>query len=582
MQKNNKTITMVLLIFLAFVFFYHLFLGRFGLTFSDEGHFLYSAQLINEGELPYKDYWIEQTPGSFYIQAIIFKIFGASIMTGRVSMAALAVIITLLLFIISKKLAPFPYNLIPSVLYCFWGISQMNIPWYSHYALLFCLIAAYFFINYLDKKRLIWLFYSALSTGICILMKQNLGAGCFLGIIIFLLITKKPRIDFLKKAFILFLGTAAPFLIMAAIYYNYHAINDLLYHIFSVASISTKTRLSLKVFPDIELPSITIIAFYLWLISCVYLFLVKKTRRALTTSFLELLVIILVVTFTPKLRQAAHLRHYLSFGLMSMIFNIPALCLLLAILKFRENRAFLFIVVFSSAYFLISLILGKDLIHVVAHLPVCFIAMSLIAFEFAKYLNKKFKKPAFLKISLIALPVFFIAMRGVFASINNEVQYVESLPKYKMAHKIESIARAKGIYVEEEKGRQTEQLINYVQSITDKNDYIFVFSSGQMIYFLTERKHPFIQTFFHDEIFYKENQPKVIEAVKEKNVRYVVLWNEKTDLAKWAQDKDSKYDIISKFILDNYKPDKDFGRFSVWVRKSQTAAVNLSNKPQKP
>ena len=591
MQKNSKPITAVILIFLAFVLFYHLFWAKFGLTFSDEGHFLYSAQLINEGELPYRDYWIEQTPGSFYLQSLIFKITGASIMAGRLSMVALAIIICLLMFIISRKLAPFPYSLIPAVIYCFWGISQINIPWYSHYALFFCLLGAYFLSNYINRKKLIWAFYSGLAIGMCVLMKQNLGAACFLGTNAFLLLEKiicartnqlNTWSSLLKKIFTLSVGAAIPFFVMVGIYYKYNALHNLFYHVFGVAWISTKTRLSLKLFPDIELPSITILTSYLWLVASLYFLLTKRLRRFSITAVIGIIIIGLTVAFTPKLQQWHNVRHYFAFGVISAVFNIPAICLLTGLFSFiswfkklkplegNANVIFLFVVIYSSCYFLTSLILGRDYIHIVEHIAPCFLPLAFIAFKSDISLQKKFgyKNAVFFKICLIAIPILLVAIRGAFASANNEIQYVESLPKYKMDYKIEKVPRAKGIYIEEEKGRQVEALINYLQAVTAKDDYIFLFSSGQMIYFLAERRHPYIQTFFHDEIFYKENQPVVIEKIKEKNVRYVVIWNEKTNLSTWAQDEDCKYRLISKFLLDNYRTLKDFGRFSVWEKKN--------------
>lgn len=58
--------------------------NRMVLGAIDEGILLEPAQRIAAGAVPYKDLFIHMGPGSYWIQALVFKLFGASIETARI------------------------------------------------------------------------------------------------------------------------------------------------------------------------------------------------------------------------------------------------------------------------------------------------------------------------------------------------------------------------------------------------------------------------------------------------------------------------------------------------------------------
>jgi hypothetical protein len=51
---------------------------------NDEGILLDAAQRVAGGERPYVDFWAYMTPGSYWLQAIIFRFFGISLLSARV------------------------------------------------------------------------------------------------------------------------------------------------------------------------------------------------------------------------------------------------------------------------------------------------------------------------------------------------------------------------------------------------------------------------------------------------------------------------------------------------------------------
>lgn len=50
---------------------------------NDEGILLDAAQRVAGGERPYVDFWAYMSPGSYWLQAAVFRIFGVSLLTGR-------------------------------------------------------------------------------------------------------------------------------------------------------------------------------------------------------------------------------------------------------------------------------------------------------------------------------------------------------------------------------------------------------------------------------------------------------------------------------------------------------------------
>ena len=50
---------------------------------NDEGILLDAAQRIAAGQRPYVDFWTYMSPGSYWLQAVVFRLFGISLLAGR-------------------------------------------------------------------------------------------------------------------------------------------------------------------------------------------------------------------------------------------------------------------------------------------------------------------------------------------------------------------------------------------------------------------------------------------------------------------------------------------------------------------
>src|ERR1700691_477965 len=68
----------------AFLLLWLLYGNRLILGTNDEGIYLDAAERILHGQKPYVDFFGYMSPGSFWIQALAFQLFGVTLAAGRV------------------------------------------------------------------------------------------------------------------------------------------------------------------------------------------------------------------------------------------------------------------------------------------------------------------------------------------------------------------------------------------------------------------------------------------------------------------------------------------------------------------
>src|SRR6266853_699156 len=63
---------------------------RYSSLEPDEGILLQGGQRILDGQIPYRDFFSFYTPGSFYLTALLFRIFGDSMGVARTALTLVA------------------------------------------------------------------------------------------------------------------------------------------------------------------------------------------------------------------------------------------------------------------------------------------------------------------------------------------------------------------------------------------------------------------------------------------------------------------------------------------------------------
>src|SRR5882762_9487642 len=143
----------------------------------DEGYFLDLADRVRLGAVPYRDFSTYYTPGIFYLFALTMKVFGTSVLPIRYLMAVLRAGAMVLMFGLTRRVAPWPWPLVPGVVLLaldHWPIEPEPHP--SWPAIVACLITLELVAQHQGDARLRWLGLAGAMAGLSFLFKQNVGA----------------------------------------------------------------------------------------------------------------------------------------------------------------------------------------------------------------------------------------------------------------------------------------------------------------------------------------------------------------------------------------------------------------------
>src|SRR5580692_2142047 len=104
-EKMTRVSRLAAAIFLAVAILLAVFHGNRVVATKDEGIILDSAQRIAQGSRPYVDFWAYMSPGSYWLQAAVFRVFGVSMLTGRLIVIVDFSITCALVFWLTARLA---------------------------------------------------------------------------------------------------------------------------------------------------------------------------------------------------------------------------------------------------------------------------------------------------------------------------------------------------------------------------------------------------------------------------------------------------------------------------------------------
>ncbi len=156
---------------------------------TDEGQVLLGGKLISQGKLLYSEVRNIYTPGIFILGGALYQLFPQNqILAARVAMALFAAGAAALLYLISLRLLPRRYAIVPPALMLVWGISFQHYTSPTWPAVFFQLLAVYWVLRHEEQKKLKHLLAAGLATGMALLAKQNIGLYTLAGISLFYLL----------------------------------------------------------------------------------------------------------------------------------------------------------------------------------------------------------------------------------------------------------------------------------------------------------------------------------------------------------------------------------------------------------
>src|SRR3989344_4031275 len=224
---------MFILLIITFIFF--LFFANRGLAVHDEGYILDAALRFFQGQVPYKDFWIIYPPGIVYILGSLFWLFGPSLLLGRFLMVLVGLVISYLLYKVTRQL-------MPSLLFLSWGIPHLNFPWPTWFALLFMLAS----LASVKSPRL-----SGFFAGLSLLFKQTLG----IAVVFSALISSRHRLKLIQGLFV-------PLVLVSLILWRQGALDEFI-HITLIRTLQYQAQGLMRTpFPEISLINLPKTFFY--------------------------------------------------------------------------------------------------------------------------------------------------------------------------------------------------------------------------------------------------------------------------------------------------------------------------------
>lgn len=192
---KRKLFIELLLLFIALI--YYLFFVNRGIVLYDEGYYAHIADRIVQGQIPYKDFFLQFSPGYFYLLAFLYKVFGEQIIVGRLLTLFISLLILFFNLKIADKFLPKTHQkILVSLITISFGFPLINNPgilaWIS---VLSSLILVYLFIRWFDDQNSVRsLTLIGISLALILFIKQNLGIYFFVITNIFLLVSAKNKL----------------------------------------------------------------------------------------------------------------------------------------------------------------------------------------------------------------------------------------------------------------------------------------------------------------------------------------------------------------------------------------------------
>jgi 4-amino-4-deoxy-L-arabinose transferase-like glycosyltransferase len=213
-------------------FLYLCLFRRYSWIDPDEGIILQGAQRILNGQVLYRDFFSFFTPGSYYLLALIFRIFGDSLLVAHTALALVGAAFSPITYLLSRRVCSRQSSLLVTGLMTLTALPLRFVVLHNWDSTLLACLALYCAVRLLENPCARWAFAAASFVSLTGMFEQSKGAGLLLGLGTgFLIITYKryqPRIVTRGRLLAIALGLAWPLLITMAYFASQQAFSSML------------------------------------------------------------------------------------------------------------------------------------------------------------------------------------------------------------------------------------------------------------------------------------------------------------------------------------------------------------------
>ena len=170
-----------LLLFIGSCLYLRLFYN-YTILNADEGIVLQGAQRILQGEVLYRDFFSFFTPGSYYWMALLFKIFGSSILVGRGALIFYGGMFSALSYLIARRVCARWSALLVAFFVTLTCLPHRFLILHNWDSTLWAYLALYCAVWLTQRPHLVWTFAMGFFAALTCLFEQSKGAGLVLGL----------------------------------------------------------------------------------------------------------------------------------------------------------------------------------------------------------------------------------------------------------------------------------------------------------------------------------------------------------------------------------------------------------------
>ena len=441
---------------------------------------MHSAERIFQGQMPYRDFFLEYVPGYFYLLAVFYKVFGISLLTGRALslVSCLGIFIASIYLLRAFDIISTKAKIVALVCIASFGYPLINIPnpvWPTVFVTELVMIATLQWFRTSSRKHLVSI---GLFLALLFLIKQNIALVETVLVNLLLLVTTGKNI---RKASISLLLMNSVWIIPTFLWLWYFFLRDNLPALYEFVAFNKRYTV---IYP-LTYPLLTM--------------LVKPL------GFIKLLPYYFPIVF-------------------------PVLILLSVMRKKADKRAL--VLLLPIAGFFTTVIPTSDLLHVYPYYGL--VLVSLFIFSASHFL--KMQKVWFVLIAISIISGFYLTLFGKYYYYHTEPYRLENTPL--------PLPRAKGIFVDKASARSISPLATFINHHTKKSDYIFVYSFSPGLYFLLERPDPSPYYIFiagpRAGYLTPDEEKATIQVIQKKKVAYIIddgFAYIPTPLSKWIAQK---------------------------------------------
>ena len=527
----KKIILSPLFISIAVFLLLQLPIFNFGFNYPDEGYLLDNALRIFKGEIPYLNFSLSLTPGAFYIQALLFKIFGQYIILDRIFYILSVVAVLILSSSIFKFKNGLKYISLVSLALIYTGMGVFAS--YNMYALLFLMLALFFFIKLKENTNVFLAFVLGFFCSLLFLTKQTYGAIFYFSFLILIIYSLKRSLILKSIIYYLLGGILLPLSLVIFLYFK-GILGGFIYNVFCYAGAVKNDRM-----PFI-LTSLLFIPFFIFIVNFIKRFSLKKIIIA---AILFLFFIGLYIYISPS-----RLNYVFTFYKEPTIYYYLVLIMLPLLLitiffksKNKQEKLIVAVSIEAFSLFLASAFSGRDYTTVVVSAPLyipLFIYVLCI-------LNKKikFNVP---RVSIVLLLIYIFP--SLISSVTGYAKFYGSGFE-KQTYGNLNIKKAAYINLPVGQVNDLEKMLAMVK-LAPADSKILCFPYCSFVTFLSDRRDASYFNFFYK--FQKPDQLRVIEDLK-KDKNLVIVVEKFGPIEKLALYEDKNLHILKKFIQTNYK-----------------------------